>query len=832
MIGKGFFLLSFLGLVLTESIAAKIDLPRPLLQSQGDVAAHVFLEGKPCRFVYSGQDFRHLTWKLEDVWGNEWRKEGPLPPSGEINLDDLSPGYYRLRVKETDEGGLPLRSETVSFARVRDLRQSKWKENPYSLDTAQSWLARPGFKSNPWQPSNAGEILSDLSAIAGLDEVRDRMTWSEIVRNPGQWNWSVYGRNIAWLDDRHIRTLEVFHDAPQVTRAGFRSIPRDLRALFNFGRESAFHFQGQVTDWEFWNEPDATFCSDSAWDFAAAQKAAYAGFKRGNPAARVLNGSAAIHPTNRFMELAMENGMGQAFDIFNFHVYKNAEAIDAVVAEKSALLEKFGAGGDPIWLTEVGLQNEGNGALPSLIPGREMREHDEIQELKQAQFLVKALIHAQFAGVEKSFFFVLPPYNESGGQKVWGLLRWDWTVKPGYAAFCNLVGQLVDQRCAGKIELPDGITGYRFEPRSWWKRWNQGPTFVLWSDHPSELVCSVDKEPLEVTDLFGRTVNMKADSSGQVKLAVTSSPQYIRGLDLDAWKTTTSSTRSPWLRFRPNRWNRDLVMAIRFDHDVRIMNRVSVQLPEDGPGHAELDIYNFSDHPQTLDIVNHSQGVHVDGLTSHIEIFPGQDRTVPFSVALDEDVPGSVYLHFSGWTGGKEVAPVHVPVRLSLAGLSRLEQKQIDVGEKIRWRLNSSGSSQITDSPNANEVHFLVRFPPGVDRWTYPYLTLDPATGLAGSIGLSYEIKAEAVEGKPTAVTHSQLFVNTRSEGQKRDFIFSCDRPGPEWKKEVYLWKSDAPSDFDPATAVSFQIGINSGGLQAAYSIRNLTIYYPGKKND
>ena len=54
------------------------------------------------------------------------------------------------------------------------------------------------------------------------------------------------------------------------------------------------------------------------------------------------------------------------------------------------------------------------------------------------------------------------PYNETGGNKDWGLMRRDFTVKPGYAAFATLVDQLGNAAPEGEVRLGDGLKGFLY----------------------------------------------------------------------------------------------------------------------------------------------------------------------------------------------------------------------------------------------------------------------------------------------------------------------------------------------------------------------------------
>lgn len=114
-----------------------------------------------------------------------------------------------------------------------------------------------------------------------------------------------------------------------------------------------------------------------------------------------------------------------------------------------------------------------------------------------AEYLPKMMVIMQFLGVSRDFFFVLPPYNESGGNKDWGLMRRDFSVKPGYAAFATLVDQLGGAVPEGEVRLGEKLRGFLYRRR------DGGKTLVCWSR--SELDTEKPRPNLTVTGLGEQT---------------------------------------------------------------------------------------------------------------------------------------------------------------------------------------------------------------------------------------------------------------------------------------------------------------------------------------
>lgn len=66
-----------------------------------------------------------------------------------------------------------------------------------------------------------------------------------------------------------------------------------------------------MTVWEFWNEPDIGFAPEGAWDYAAALKSAYLGFKAGDPELTVAPGGYARTPLLNYNHVVLLNGAGR-----------------------------------------------------------------------------------------------------------------------------------------------------------------------------------------------------------------------------------------------------------------------------------------------------------------------------------------------------------------------------------------------------------------------------------------------------------------------------------------------------------------------------------------
>jgi len=615
---------------------------------------HVFVEPNPVEFQVVGEDSIPLAWVLKDWLGNEIASGvTPFRSGTTLDIPNIDPGYYTLyydRVTPMSKPGE--NSPSISFARLIDPKKRHASSNcPYALDTAQSWLAQPHFENNPFQPADAFVALSDLAQWAGVTQVRDRMSWVGANAGPGYFDWQQADLNADLLAQRGLQVLQVFHDAPGWTKAGTKAIPSDLLALYRFTRASAEHFKGRVTAWEFWNEPDGQFCPDPAWEFAAAQKAAFIGFTDGDPTAKVLIASNSSSPIAPFFDLVLRNGTNPYFDIFNFHFYRPLADFPGVIENKIQTLAQDKIIGKPMWMTEFSLADEGTGRGASMVPGSNLHEHDALQELQQADFLVKAFITAQSLGVERSFYYVLPPMNERQGEKVWGLLHWDWTVKPAYAALSNLTYQLGNMIYLGKLNAGNGVTAHLFETSDY-----SSQTVVAWAESERPVELSKQETKLSVTDLMGHSNTVTGSG-----VSASTTPIFITGLH--GYRPDTPMQTRPRAGKLTVKLDLKTIFSIHFGPTMRVVKRTAIDLAAGQMASGTLWVYNLSNVPKTARLKVEADGVEIQGMPAQLTVAPYNSAQSSFTILKSATNTGGRRILITGTTEAGEITPVEVPIK-------------------------------------------------------------------------------------------------------------------------------------------------------------------------
>ncbi|MGH2838204.1 MAG: GH39 family glycosyl hydrolase, partial [Thermoleophilaceae bacterium] len=200
----------------------------------------------------------------------------------------------------------------------------------------------------------------------------------------------------------------------------------------------------RIAAWEVWNEPNLSYyfrADNPAADYAKIVRAAYPAAKAARPSATVIVGALAEAPA-AFVEQLFEHGIGGHFDAFSVHPYsgdasplspQSDEWIQTsftrgVPSVREVLLRH---GEDkPIWLTEFGWST-------STIRGAEVWRNG-VSEQVQALYTEQALVKVRdWPYVPVALVYGLKDVGTDPTDRNdnFGLIRYDGSPKPAYAAF-------------------------------------------------------------------------------------------------------------------------------------------------------------------------------------------------------------------------------------------------------------------------------------------------------------------------------------------------------------------------------------------------------------
>ena len=203
-------------------------------------------------------------WTTTARW---WRK---ATAAGASVLGRLPVGYYEVRQSGDAAKRLP-----VTIGVLAPLKAPTPETSPVACDVAMAW-----FYPEPKMPAAA-----NLCALAGLNWVRDRLSWGRVGEAAGRVReQSRYDASAAAQVAAGLKVLQVNHSVAALDLATAKRFPPDLRDAYRFYREMARRWQGKVLAFEPWNEADAwNFGNHTGSEMATMQKASYLGLKAGNP---------------------------------------------------------------------------------------------------------------------------------------------------------------------------------------------------------------------------------------------------------------------------------------------------------------------------------------------------------------------------------------------------------------------------------------------------------------------------------------------------------------------------------------------------------------------
>jgi hypothetical protein len=480
----------------TELWRSLRDIPRNVPTPAPDHPGNVFLAGEQVT-VGPPQELPANVgrWQVLDDQGtvvargslDQVRQTG----ARSVTIGRLDIGWYRVEFLDA-AGEVPGWTTAAVLAR---LVEPVPQDSPICVDSATSWFA-------PNEPVHQ-EGFARLAALAGANWIRDRMSWAGAQTRPDQFAQNMTYDSAATLQARHgLKVLQVFHDTPRWAadkqldgnRARGR-FPRDLRVLYRFCKAVAGRYQGRVLAWEPWNEANITaFGGHTIDEMCSHQKAAYLGFKAGDPNVIVCWNVYAGAGTPLHAEGVLENEAWPYFETYNIHSYNKPDNY----------LEQFkpareAARGRPIWLTECGI------ALKAKTDGpwSDLSLQDELQ---QAKFIARSYASSLFAGVNRHFFFILGNYRERAVQ--FGLLRKDQTPRPGYVALAAVGRLLTGATCLGRWLPKDNpsvrIYAFRARPDSL-----ERDVLVAWAEKPTTWSPPVDIQAEAIHDYLGRPLGTR-----------------------------------------------------------------------------------------------------------------------------------------------------------------------------------------------------------------------------------------------------------------------------------------------------------------------------------
>lgn len=704
----------------------------------------------------------------------------------EASLGTLATGYYELRLLTN---GAPSNTR-ITLGVVSPLKSPTPESSPIGIDVAMAW-----FYSGPQQTDSA-----NLCALAGMNWVRDRLRWDEMEPAKGQFSGpNKYDDTARIQSAAGLRVLQVHHNTPQWASTNTQHQPPDLRDAYNFMREMARRWKGQVPAFEPWNEADIEgFGGHTGVEMASLQKASYLGLKAGNPEVIACLNVFATPQRNILADLHA-NEASAYFDTFNLHHYCGPDQYPAVYAAFREVSD-----GKPLWVTEFN--------APVHWKGDEQEPTDGDLRV-QAERVPQVFASALNQGPVAAFYFMLPHYCE--GETQFGILHKDLTPRPAFLAVAAVGRLLADARPMGKITTPGNARAFAFHTKLDGK---PHEVVVAWAAE-GDANLSLPAAPAAVYDAIGRTVS---DVGATLKL--TAAPVYAvfpeKALDSLAME---SAPKPPPLK---NEKPSPIVLQLAWAKERVVLGLSAWQVSSEKTDSLPVVVYNFSDHKISGTLtVAHPAAWKVQ-LPGQIEIQPGERKEL--SMDIDSHAGASALVEMVKITGhfGDAGEPV-LSVRVTPTPFKLREgtvQAMTGVAEANRWQPLFSSSSEHQILAENGGIHVTAKLHAG-DRWAYPIFNLRseerPASDVDAFIvtltakeSASYRVIMDEENGSSYSI--DLLPQPKAGETVEAIGVLSAGVHGDGWSKP------DDNGRLDPDKIKSLKIGCNSNGETVDYSFKNL----------
>jgi len=667
-----------------------------------------------------------------------------------------------------------------------------------AVDAAHSWLI----------PANQFDAGAALIAQAGFACARERMNWGEVESTRGEFRWGKYDLSANAARDHGLQVCQVFHSIPPWARSdrAANRYPDDLRDTYNFCRAAALHFQGRVQTWEVWNEADIREFSPETGDaYAAFLKAAYLGFKRGNPEVQVTQVSMALG-AGSFEEALFRNDTAAYMDIFNYHIYDQPSVYPARAQGHFDLMDQYRLPGMPVWLTEAGIVLQ---AVSGTLSNADRQ--------KQADFIPKSYAMSLASSTDRHFFFVFPHYLENGHE--FGALDAQMRPYPGYQALKSVTAMLGKAAYLGRVKLGEGrgLDAHLFDN-------GIDHTLIIWHDGGPVTV------PLPQAAKGASIYNCMGDEIGKAgaTLDAGASPRYLRtakgAIHADGKSLATRRVFGP----RPPASTtvvRVVPPAGLGGKDIeayRVKAGQSIDL--------QVEVYNFSDHAgESRCVVEPPPGWQANPSTFSAPIGAMGRQTRTVSV-----LPGSagglrrqtLRFNLEGPAGSSGTAVLDVLLDPASLKPSAREPLRLSASERWAGNISANGAMTVAGS-NETEPVFEARFDRPGDRWIYPTVGFTAARDWRGFDAIELETRIDPAE--PGTVVRLMV---TEPSGAAY-FTGAGFNSGTEWTRAVVPFKNLVAGGFAPPDPngrldldqiTSLKIGCNTGKDAVVLRVRNVAL--------
>ncbi|MDO5579733.1 MAG: glycosyl hydrolase [Planctomycetia bacterium] len=751
-----------------------------------------------------------------------YNSDGKMIASGKGNPKDkgisvpvnLPQGYYELEFP----------SENCRFG-ILSFPAFKPKPDPFfAIDGALSWLVK------------SPEKRSDLVKIArrsGISMIRGRLRWSEIEPKQGEFIFdgsrSYHAVQEACLKNG-VEFLEVIHDAPDWTgKVG--KFPKDLVKTSQSWKKMAEERGAWWNALEVWNEPDISFSGKLPADqYTPLLKTIQRTYKANRVKIRVVGG--VLSGFNKdWMESAKKNGLADHCDVFSFHTYSRANAVEGIFSRYQGWLADCGTPGKELWLTECGRPWKRGTDRPS-----------EIEDRISAIDITMKGVEAKACKIDRYFPFVYPYYEERDNN--FGMLGKNLAPLRSFAGYSVLIRSLSGKGFIGDLNnLPPGTEKARVFGNAAGEK-----TIVFYQSNPTKgSRILLPGKPLQILRITGEMLTMDQKNEADFSdgfLLVSYQPQFARfsiRQNSGAYRINAERTRAQaYPKTAQN--GSPIVLSYLYDTDWITPSPNGYLIRKDAKKlHLILKATNISDMNITANFSFIKDGVNVPSSEWAVKnLYAKSAISIPFEISDVSSLSDFKPLEFifAVRSGGHvlDALVLKFTKAISLDHIAKypLEVKKIDLSDLKNWKKNLPACAKSEffkkeelKSPAA--WGFKASFGE-CDRWIYPIFTLPADLDLSQQDGILIRAKCKGSEDTAVRIfcveEDGESFISNGSliapDGQWNDGSISFDKMG--------LIGKFKNGKLDRGKIKKIYIGCNTKGKDLDLQVADF--YFYQKKNE
>jgi polysaccharide biosynthesis protein PslG len=429
------------------SAAPALTLHPNLTDAQNDSFA--LLAGRPPFTVdFSAEVAESLPRPLRYQWDRDGDGTIDSTDADPPPMTFTTPGVYTATLALTDGAGHTVR------AQQRLVVIGPAKPRAFEIGVTEHLDLWHGSVDSLEEVRQACALLKD----AGVPVVRWDFMWPALEPFADVPDWGVYDASLAIVREYGLESLGILDYTPPWA-SGHRwadrydswnyQAPARLSDWGTFVFRTVDRYQGDVHQWAIWNEPNLStfFAPADPAAYTALLREAYLAAKFADPEAFIVGGDLAT-PDNPaqlagrrgqpgkalsaedFLAGMYANGAGGYFDALSFHPYTEPSLGTKALLEKvssfRAVMRDHGDTATPLWVTELGWATSADG----------------VSEDQQARWLTDSVTALLDSGeVSAVFWYDLRDEGDNASirEDNFGLVHYDWSPKPAYAALKNLL---------------------------------------------------------------------------------------------------------------------------------------------------------------------------------------------------------------------------------------------------------------------------------------------------------------------------------------------------------------------------------------------------------